>query len=116
LKLLDRIVCLCQVAADAGLIPWEAGQEICDRYERSGSEPAHPLTKLFALHDLRQAAGHRKGVDEEIAKALGRFDIDTAMTRGGYGLVLDAIYDQLGEQLTTVKAVLGATLKIGARL
>ena len=115
LKLLDRIVCLCQVAIDAGLIPWEAGDEIAERYERTGSEPARPLTRLFALSDLRQAAGHRSAdIDGSIAAALERFGIDVAMSRGGYGLVLDTVYDQLHEQLRQIHATLAGTLKIEA--
>ncbi|QDC37280.1 hypothetical protein [Sphingobium fuliginis] len=112
LKLLDRIICLCQVAVDAGLAPWKSGEEVVARYAQNGTDPAQPLAKLFALSDLRQAAGHRKDLDAEIAPALERFGLDLSATRGGWGLVMDQIYDQLSEQLAAIHETLKQTLRL----
>ena len=87
LKLLDRIVCLCQVAVDTGLSPWTSGAEVVARLAQFGTTPASPLTSLFALSDLRQAAGHRKDADAEISRALERLGLDPAAAGGGWGLI-----------------------------
>ncbi len=110
LKLLDRVVCLCQVAIEAGLAPWKLGDEIVARYAQHRTKPAQPLTKLFALSDLRQAAGHRKDVDAMLGPALERFALDLSASRAGWGLVMDDIYDQLAEQLKYVHRTLTETL------
>ncbi|ODT92721.1 MAG: hypothetical protein ABS86_01430 [Sphingobium sp. SCN 64-10] len=112
LKLLDRLICLCNVAIDAGLVPWQSGAEIIARYAEHGSKPARPLIKLFALSDLRQAAGHRKDPDIVIPSALERFGLDPSAARGGWGLVLDEVYDQLSVQLAEIHATLVGVLKI----
>ena len=112
LKLLDRIVSLCNVAVASGLVPWKSGDEILARHAEPGGELARPLSKLFALSDLRQAAGHRKDPDDVIPSALERFGIDPSISRGGWGTVLDAVYDGLAAQLADINATLGGVLKI----
>lgn len=115
LKLLDRIVCLCEVAINAGLVPWETGVDIASRYAADVPDPARPISKLFALSDLRQAAGHRKDdIDRSVAAGLERFDVDPGSLGNGWGLALDSIYDQLSLQLNEVHTTLAGVLKISA--
>lgn len=68
--------------------------------------------KLFALSDLREAAGHRKDPDVVIPRALERFGLDPSSARGGWGCVLDEIYDQLSAQFAEIHAALVGVLKI----
>lgn len=49
-----------------------------------------------------------------MAAALERFGIDIAMTRGGWDLALDAIYDQINDQLQQIHATLVGAMRIGA--
>lgn len=112
LKLFDRIVCLCQVSNESGLAPWRSGDEVVARYAEHGTDPAQPLAKLFALSDLRQVAGHRKDLDAAIGPALERFGLDLSATRGGWGLVMDEIYDQLAAQLAHIHQMLSETLRL----
>lgn len=68
---------------------------------------------LFALSDLRQVDGHRKDVDNMLSPALERFRIDLSVTRSGWGLVLDDLYDQLLELLRQVHRTIAETLWLG---
>jgi len=111
LKLLDRIVCQAQVAAAAGLRLGEAGAEVAARYRDDGTDPARPLSRVFALSDLRQVAGHRKeDVDAAVAAALARFGLDTAAAAAGWGTTLDAVYDGLAAELDRAVASLVAAI------
>lgn len=107
LKLLDRLACLAQVANAGGLSLTKAGQEVVNRYHQEGTTPAQPLTRLFALSDLRQIKGHRKQeIDALIEKALARFGINIRAAAGGWGVILDSVYDGIIEELH----LLGVTL------
>lgn len=109
LKLLDRIVCLAQVAVAAGLRLDRSGSEVAARYREGGTDPAQPLSRLFALSDLRQVAGHRKAdVDGLVAVALARFGLDPVAAAAGWGTTLDAVYDAIAAQLDEVVATLRA--------
>ncbi len=108
LKLLDRIVCLAQVANESGLLLWKAGDELTRRLASDGTDRGRPLDRLFALNDLRQAGAHRKG--EIVESALARFGVDITTTAAGWGTALDAVYDGLIEELESINATLGETL------
>ncbi|MBY3392081.1 hypothetical protein HFN88_05195 [Rhizobium laguerreae] len=113
LKLLDRLACLAQVAVAGGLSLTTAGPEIVSRYHREGTKPAQPLTRLFALSDLRQIKGHRKQeIDARIEGALARFGIDTRAAAGGWGVTLDTVYDGAIEELTSVDATFAKALAL----
>lgn len=113
LKLLDRVMCLSQVAADSGLIPWENGDEIVARYAAEGTEPSQPLIDLFAVSDLRQVAGHRKeDGDAVVQAALQRLGIDPTSTNSGWGLAMDHVYDRLSQNLGAINEALVAVLRI----
>ena len=113
LKLLDRLACLAQVANEAGLSLAQAGSEIVTRFHRDGTNPAQPLTHLFVISDLRQIKGHRKDeVDARVKKALARVGIDVQMAAGGWGTVLDRIYDGAIKDLVFVGDTLARTLKV----
>ncbi len=99
LKLLDRIVCLAQVSNQSGLKLWESRDEIVDRLTREGTPPQYPLSKLFALSDLRQIASHRKDMDAQVPEALKRFELDASMAANGWGPILDKVYDGVIEQI-----------------
>lgn len=92
LKLLDRLICLAQIAHDSGLPLIEAKDEILKRLGASGKVTFKPVIRLFALSDLRQLAGHRKDASG-IPDALARFGLDPAATASGWGTTLDGIYD-----------------------
>jgi hypothetical protein len=112
LKLLDRVVCLAQVAVDAGLQIWECGPEIVSRLAADGTRPERPLGRLFALSDLRQLAGHRKDdMEARVADALRRFGLTASAAAGGWGLMLDEVYDQIAAQLIEIDRTLVAALQ-----
>jgi hypothetical protein len=113
LKLLDRLICLAQVAVASGLPLWESGSEVATRLEADGTKPARPLDHLFALSDLRTIAAHRKGdAEARLAEALRRFGIDPATTAGGYGAALDMIYDKLAEQIATIRSTIEQAMRV----
>lgn len=113
LKLLDRLICLSLVAEDAGLPLWESGDEIIRRFQADDAKSAMPIAKLFALSNLRQAAGHRKSNEDEIiGKALERFGLDRSAAAGGWGAVLDQIYDQVAEQVEEAEQILAKAMAV----
>ncbi|ESX04882.1 hypothetical protein X769_13955 [Mesorhizobium sp. LSJC268A00] len=113
LKLLDRLACLTHVANAGGLSLTRAGPEIVNRYHREGTNPAQPLTRLFAISDLRQLKGHRKQeIDAGIEEALARFGIDTRSAAGGWGATLDSVYDGAIEALTSLDATFAKALAL----
>jgi hypothetical protein len=115
LKLLDRLACLAQVADAGGLNLAKAGQEVVNRFHRNGTNPAQPLSRLFALSDLRQIKGHRKHeIDVLVEKGLARFGIDARAAAGGWGAALDTVYDGAIEELTLVNATFKKALALVA--
>lgn len=113
LKLLDRLTCLAQVGNAAGLSLARAGSEIISRYNRDGTTPPRPLNRLFALSDLRQLKGHRKPeTDAGVTKALERFSLDVGAAARGWGLILDAVYDRIVEELRSVEETFTQALSI----
>jgi len=105
LKLLNCIVRMAQVSRTTGLRLAEQGAEIWRRLEKEGTTPAQPMALLFALYDLRIAKAH-KGTDlnKKLAEELERFDVGPNVGAGGYGRILDKVYDGILDQLTTIRA------------
>lgn len=102
MKLLTTVLQCCHVAADAGLDVVEDTGEISRRWTkdlRLGS-----VTPFFALIDLRNAAGHDLGGDEErkVGEALKVYGVQVNDTTVGYGIALDKVYDLISESLTDI--------------
>ncbi|MGR9251174.1 hypothetical protein [Rhizobium leguminosarum] len=114
LKLLDRTLCLAVVANQAGLSLLQSRDEIVERFSEDGCKPEFPLSKLFALSDLRQMASHRKEVDALLPGVLKRFGIDIGTTAKGWGAALDTVYDGLIEQLNFAEKQFQDALKLAA--
>jgi hypothetical protein len=110
LKLLNCIICLCQVANSSGLRLSSAGSTIWNRYTQEDTDPAQPIPRLFALYDMRILKAHRSEDREKLRSCLGRFGLSTSDIAGGCGLALDGIYDQLIAELFDVNK----TFRLGA--
>ncbi len=103
LKLLDRIVCLAQVADAVGLTLQEDGAAVWERLKADGTKPAQPIEHLFALHDVRILKAHRANDRaKRLQEELKRFGIKPGEEGGGYGLLLDRIYDVLAKELNEI--------------
>jgi hypothetical protein len=107
LKLVDIVVRLAQVANATGLQVGDAEADLWERLQTDGTDPAQPLTRLFALNDLRQVKSHKKNETEAtIESAFERFGIDPGGVASGYGATLDKLYDQLIEEIRGVAETL----------
>jgi hypothetical protein len=115
LKLLDLIVRLAQVALTTGYrIPSQA-EAVRDELMAGGTEPERPLEHLFALYDIRIVGSH--GIDnvlQELPERLARFGVEPGEYAGGFGRVLDRVYDALGDELERIRATLADV--VGGRL
>jgi hypothetical protein len=103
LKLLDLIVRLCQVSLSTGYkLPAQA-QAIREELKSSGTVPARPMEHLFALYDLRIVGAHGIGdIQRELAERLARFGVEPSDYEGGFGGVLDRVYDNVAKELDDV--------------
>jgi hypothetical protein len=105
LKLLDRVVCLAQVAEASGLKLAEDGRSLWDRLTNDGTTPPQPIAHLFALYELRILKGHTSSErDKKVLEELKRFDIRAGEESAGYGKILDRVYDALSAELAEVSA------------
>jgi hypothetical protein len=112
LKLLHHIVRMAQVAVASGHTLPSHAKQVRDELRSSGTSPALPLEHLFALHDLRIAGSH--AVDDaqrKLDEALARFGVEPGDYAGGFGLVLDRVYDAIGEELERVLQILSAVVE-----
>jgi hypothetical protein len=113
LKLLDHLVRMAQVAYHAGLELALQGKEVWDRLKKDGTAPAEPIAHLFALHDLRVLASHASANRRAMLEGhLKRFGIAAGETAGGYGMVLDRVYDILGSELRQARSKVDAALSV----
>jgi hypothetical protein len=110
MKLLDCIVRLCQMAHATGLSFDSEGAEIWTRLSKDGTEPDQPIPRLFALYDMRILKAHRSDTVTKLAACLSRFGISISEAGGGYGLVLDRIYDALFAELESINGKIRAAL------
>ncbi len=99
MKLLATVLQCCHVAGDAGLDVVEDTGEISRRWTKDLRLDS--VTPFFALIDLRNAAGHDLGGDEErkVVEALQVFGVQVNDTTVGYGIALDKVYDLICESL-----------------
>ncbi|WP_206243629.1 hypothetical protein [Novosphingobium terrae] len=92
LKLLDRLLCLADLANITGQHLAGARTDILDRFNEDGARSNQPVRWLFALSDLPQVATHRK-TPNTIPDTLERLNLDPKATKSGWGTTLDSIYD-----------------------
>ena len=102
LKLLDCVVRMCQVAHASGLSLSISGGEIWQRLSKDGTDPPQPLSRMFALNDMRNLKGHSSNYQKKLAARLGRFGINASEAAAGYGVILDRIYDALIAEFASV--------------
>ena len=102
LKLLDRVVRMCQVARASGLSFATSGTEIWRRLSENGTDPPQPIRRMFALYDMRILKAHRSEDQNKLAACLGRFGINAGEAAAGYGVILDRIYDALIAEFASV--------------
>jgi hypothetical protein len=103
LKLLNLVVSMAQVSDATGL-PFnrESAEAIWMRLKEEGTDPDRPIEHLFALYDIRNLGAHSaEGRAQKLTAALERFGIEPGEVVGGYGRVLDKVYDRLAEQLAS---------------
>lgn len=103
LKLLDLILQLSSIAGNAGLILPDESDAVAKRYRekldalRTGDHLPSPISFLFKLYDLRtKGAAHRGGDTEELLRLL---QVQKQAVVGGWGAVLDQVYDSVAEAL-----------------
>lgn len=99
LKLLDRILCLTEIAERDGLHLVSDREIVLRTLNEEEAMPLQPVSRLFALSDFRQVAAHRKDLRSTMPEALARFGADIAETMGGWGATLDTVYDKVVEDL-----------------
>jgi hypothetical protein len=103
LKLLDRIVCLAQLAATTGLTLAKDGALLWERLSKEGTSPAQPIGHLFALYDVRILKAHKASDrDQKLQGELKRFNIKPGQEGSGYAKILDHVYDALSAELAEI--------------
>lgn len=111
LKLLDRLVRLVQIADSTGLNISKDGATLWARLAEENTTPEQPISLLFALHDIRGLNAHKAGnLAKELQNELERFDILPDEAAGGYGRVLDSLYDRITADLSQITAKIKAAL------
>ena len=100
LKLLDALVRLAQISIKSGLPLAGNGALLWERLTKEGTQPPQPIGHLFGLYDLRILKGHKAGGgNDKLQAELTRFGIQPGEEAGGYGKILDQIYDLLASEL-----------------
>jgi hypothetical protein len=102
LKLQDCVVRMCQVARASGLSFTTSGAEIWQRLSETGTDPPQPITRMFALYDMRILKAHSSDDQAKLASCLGQFHIDPSAAAAGYGVILDRIYDAVVAEFASV--------------
>jgi hypothetical protein len=102
LKLLDCVVRMCQVARASGLSLTTSGGEIWQRLSKNGTDPPQPISRMFALNDMRNLKGHSSNYQKKLAACLGPFGINPSEAAVGYGIILDRMYDALIAEIGSV--------------
>lgn len=111
LKLLDRVVCLTQLAKATGLSLTKDGAALWERLSKEGTTPDQPISRLFALYDVRILKAHKASDrDQKLQGELKRFAIKPGEEASGYGKTLDRVYDALSAELTEVTAKIESAL------
>lgn len=99
MKLLATLLQICEISHEAGLSITKQKKEIVSRWDPDVR--LEELRPLFALIDLRNAAGHNLGSEEaeKIRMALKVFELDESCFSSGWGLALDRVYDVLNDTI-----------------
>ncbi len=109
LKLLNYLVQICLVADERGLSAFtdtkDIEESVSERISqlKNDEQLPNPLNALYILHDLRKANDHR---DISIDKLLERLGTDKDSQIGGWGLLLDKLYDKSGDALDECQNIL----------
>jgi hypothetical protein len=112
-KLLDRIICMAQVAEQSGLNLARHGKALWDRLDRDGTQPAQPIAHLFALYDLRVLAGHMASDrHQRLGGEVKRFGVTLGRQGVEYGLILDRVYDEVASDLQAAQRKIDAALAV----
>jgi hypothetical protein len=102
LKLLDYLTQLCLIADERNISLFTDASILVDSLNAKQSQLENdehlpsPLNTLFILNDLRIAGGHR---DITIDCLLDKLGTDRNSQTSGWGLLLDKLYDRLGDAL-----------------
>lgn len=109
LKLLGAIAQIATAAVESGLNLRTDAPEVLTRWNHSLLVPS--LKPLFALNQLRQLASHTppSNAAKLLKDALKVFGIDVATVTGGWGRVLDMVYDEVTRGLQDLAALLHET-------
>jgi hypothetical protein len=111
LKLLDSIVCLATLVQASGLTFAQNGSDLWQRLIKDVSPP-QPISYLFALNDTRILKAHKSSDrEEQLQLKLERFGIGAGEEVGGYGKILDHIYDLLSSELTAASEIIEAAIE-----
>lgn len=104
IRLLATLLQLCEVSLETGLDIVEQRAEVVERWDQNVR--LDDLRPLFALADLRNAAGHNLGTrgNEMITEALDVFHLQEDSMSAGWGLALDLIYDRMIDSLNEISA------------
>ncbi|HWE73338.1 MAG TPA: hypothetical protein VG328_09285 [Stellaceae bacterium] len=111
LKLLDLVVCLCQVAHSSGLRFGTGSTEVWARFATDGTTPAQPIASIFTIQDMRILKAHKSGDRDRLASCLSRFNIEINQTAAGFGLALDHVYDTLISEIETAATKIKTALR-----
>jgi hypothetical protein len=106
IKLLGTIAQLATAAVESGLSLQSDAPALLMRWDRALRVPA--LRPLFALNQLRQLASHAPPSDaaKRLSEALKVFEIDIATVTGGWGRILDKVYDDAARGLQDLATLL----------
>ena len=103
LKLLHTIVRFAELSNANGLSIASDSKELWQRYDAQGVRAEQPLTRLFAIREIRILKGHMAtDKRKELTDELERFGILPGEEASGYGLILDRVYDELIDQLAAI--------------
>jgi len=109
LKLLDILTQHALIGIETGLSCFKHTKDIetlrLEKISRleTGQHLGSPISSLFILNDLRNAAAHAGKTIKELLVSLGS---DVQSVRAGYGLLLDMFYDSIANALTKTTQVL----------
>lgn len=101
-KLLATLLQICELSVETGLDIAEQRAELVARWDQTVR--LDDLRSLFALVDLRNAAGHNLGTleAEKVTAALEAYGIQEDSMSAGWGLAVDEVYDHLIGSLNNI--------------
>ena len=115
LRLLNILAQKAMIAKEAGLYLLSNSKEIekrrCEKIENLGADKKFetPISLLFLLNDLRIESAHRSN---KLGSILELFKVNKESLSSGWGLLLDRLYDSLGECLEMTSKLLENSMDI----